>query len=99
MTKSPFINAASAVAYIAIVVLVIQSMSQFDEPEGGALVPMAMLALFVLSTAVMGYIFCLQPLQMYLDGMRKEAVDLFVKTVGFFACFTLVFFVILFLTA
>jgi len=46
------------------------------------------LSLFVLSAAVMGFLFVYQPLQLYLDCHKKEGVDFFFKTVGSFAIIT-----------
>ena len=60
---------------------------------------MALLSLFVLSAAVMGYIFFYQPTQLYLAGKHKEAVNMFLKTVGFFATITLVFLAIVFVSS
>lgn len=65
-------------------------------PDNGVLVGIAMLSLFVLSAAVMGYFFFFQPLQLYLDGEKKQAVNLFIKTVGIFACITALVFSIIF---
>lgn len=47
----------------------------------------------------MGFIFFYQPVQMYLDGEKNAAVNLFLKTVGFFAGITLLLLLVLFLTA
>ncbi|MDB5224948.1 MAG: hypothetical protein JWO43_570 [Candidatus Adlerbacteria bacterium] len=48
-------------------------------------IPIAMLSLFVFSASVMSYIFLYQPLQLFLDGEKKKAVDLFLKTLAAFA--------------
>jgi len=71
MTKNSFYNAILAAGYIALVVTTISTFEGSDGPET-ILVPMAMLSLFVLSAAMMGYIFLLHPVQMYLDGQRKR---------------------------
>ena len=52
------------------------------------LAPMAMLSLLVFSVSLMGYLFFFQPVQMYLDGQKREAVELFTKTLGAFAVIT-----------
>jgi hypothetical protein len=39
----------------------------------------------------MGYLFVLGPLTLYLDGKKKEAVSDFLKTVGTFALWLVVF--------
>lgn len=38
------------------------------------LIPIAVLSLFTLSAAIIGYLFLFQPAQMYLDGKKKEAM-------------------------
>ena len=63
--------------------------------EDTILAPIAMLSLFVLSTAVMGFLFISQPLQMYLDGDKKSALKLFLQTMLVFAIIVLIIFVLL----
>ncbi|MEK7176936.1 MAG: hypothetical protein AAB719_01395 [Patescibacteria group bacterium] len=64
-----------------------------DGREETILMPILMLSLFVLSAAVMGYLFVYEPLRLHLDNQRQEAVSFFLKTVGTFACFVLIFLV------
>jgi hypothetical protein len=66
------------------------------QDEKGIIIPIAMLSLFVLSAAMMGYLFCLTPLQLYLDGHKKEGVNLFVGTLRIFAIITAFIFGVLF---
>src|SRR3989344_7894488 len=88
MTQNPLYNAVLAAGYIVLVALIMNYAHQVNVPEQGILIPVTVLSLFVLSAAVMGFIFLYQPVQMYLDGQKKEAVDLFLKTLGVFACIT-----------
>jgi hypothetical protein len=44
----------------------------------------------------MGYLFLYQPLQLFLDGERRVAVNLFLQTVAVFAGVTVVLLIILF---
>jgi hypothetical protein len=53
------------------------------------IMPIIMLSLLVLSVAVMAYIFGYQPLVLFLDNKKKEAISLFLKTVGIFGGITL----------
>lgn len=55
-----------------------------------------MLFVLTLSVAVMAYIFFYQSILFFIEGKKKEAVDLFAKTVGIFAAFTVVVLVLLF---
>ncbi len=90
MTKNPIYNALAATTYIVLVVLAINGISNIPSLESSLIMPVIFLSLFVLSAAVMGYIFCYQPLRMYLDNKKEEAVKLFLKTIGMFAGITLV---------
>lgn len=94
MFKHPALNAVAAAAYI---VLIVTGMTYFiqapNEPDG-IMAPIAALSLFTLSAAVMGYLFVLQPLQMYLDGKKKEAVTYFTQTIGYFAGITVIILII-----
>ena len=97
MTKNPVVNAFLAAGYIGLVVLGINFIAQggADEPDT-LLIPMAMLSLFVLSAAVMGYLFVYQPFMLYFEDKKQEAVTFFVTTVGVFALITLALFGALF---
>jgi len=89
MSRNPYINALAATAYIVFVVLLITYGPAYvrDKPDT-ILAPMAMLSLLVFSVAFMGYLFFLQPIQMFLEGQKREAVELFTKTLGSFAVIT-----------
>lgn len=88
MTKNPFINALSATLYITIVASVMYYAPKWAGPVDSVVIPVAILSLFVLSAAVMGYLFLSQPIQLYLDGGKKQAVNLFLSTVAVFAAVT-----------
>ena len=90
MTKSPFLNASAATLYIIFVTLIMNFGSQMAPRSQSLLVPIAVVSLFTLSAAVMGYLFCYQHLQLYFEKKKKQAVTLFLQTVAVFAMFTLV---------
>jgi hypothetical protein len=97
MRKS-FVHALAAALYIIILVLSINATSGvIPENSITLLIPMVMLSLLVLSVLVMGYLFLFEPLRLYMENQKGEAVAFFGKTVGFFACFILIFLIILFL--
>lgn len=83
MTKSPFINAFAAAAYIGAIVLFINFIAQPNEPDT-LFAPLAMISLFTLSAAVMGYLFLYQPALLILDGKKQEGSAFFLKTLGTF---------------
>ncbi|PIR64813.1 MAG: hypothetical protein COU63_02245 [Candidatus Pacebacteria bacterium CG10_big_fil_rev_8_21_14_0_10_36_11] len=59
--------------------------------------PIMMLFMLTLSVAVMAFLFFYQPLQLFIEGKKKQAVDFFAKTVGIFAIITAVILALLFL--
>lgn len=93
--KTPLLFALSAAGYIGLIILLIQLFSQVLPKEDTLLIPLVMLSLFVLSAAVMGFLFVFEPLRMYLDGQKQDAVKFFGKTVGYFACCVVVFVILL----
>ena len=100
MTKNPFLNALLATGYITLVAsfMFYVNHNKIGNGHDTIFIPIALISLFTLSAAVMGYIFLSQPLMLYLDGKKKEAVNLFLKTLGTFALFTVLFLTFLFLT-
>ncbi len=89
MTRNPYLNALFAGLYIVFIVLLINYGPTFvrDKPDT-ILAPMAMLSLLVCSVAFMGYTFFFQPVLMYVEGHKREAVELFTKTLATFAVIT-----------
>ncbi|OHA81941.1 MAG: hypothetical protein A2675_02115 [Candidatus Yonathbacteria bacterium RIFCSPHIGHO2_01_FULL_51_10] len=91
MIKSPFISAIFATTYIvAIASFLYYVPKRMVEEVDSVLVPIMMLSLFVLSAAVMGFLFLAKPLELYLAGERVKAFQFFGKTVAVFAAITLV---------
>ena len=96
--KKPFYFAFAAAAYIVLIVVGINTVgSILRDQEETILITMAMLSLFVLSAAIMGFLFLSEPLKLYIDGQKQQAVSFFLKTVGVFASFAAVFLVLLFI--
>lgn len=91
MKPNPFLYAGVAAAYIGLLVLGISSAGSFFGPEESILIPMAMLSLFVLSAAVMGFLFLYQPFTLYFEDRKQEALLFFAKTVLTFTFFGLAF--------
>lgn len=99
MTQDTLYNAVLATGYITLVASIMYYAPRWAGPAESVLVPIAVLSLFVLSAAVMGYIFFYQPVQLYLAGRQKEGINLFLKTVGFFAGITALLLATLFASA
>lgn len=98
MTENPLINALSATLYISVVASGMFFTEKSPEPVYPLLVGIAMLSLFVLSVAVMGYIFFYRPVILIAEGKKVEALHFFLKTTGYFAIITLSIFLVLFIT-
>ena len=97
--KKPFVYALAAAVYIVLIVSVISTITSFmPKDDSGSLIPMMMmLSLFVLSAAVMGFIFLSEPFRLYMEDRKQEGVAFFIRIVGFFACFVVLFLILLFL--
>ncbi len=89
--KTPFAYAGFAALYISGIVSGAMNIVPILGPHDDILMPMAMLSLFVLSVAVMGFLFVSEPLLLCFENKTKEAVSFFLCTVGFFACFAALF--------
>lgn len=97
MSRNPVVNALSASAYIFIVVSVMNFVTQplRNKPDT-FFAPVTVLFVLTLSVSVMAYLFFYQPLLLFIEGKKKEAVNLFVKTVGIFAAVTALVLILLF---
>ena len=94
MKMNPFLSALAAAAYIVAIVFFMQSMQAFSKLEETIFIPMFMLSLFVFSAATMAFLFFYQPFRLYADGHKNEAVVYFLKTLGSFAGFVVLFFAV-----
>lgn len=96
MMLKAILNAFLATLYIVLVALVMNYMTkQMGNKPDTVFGPMAAMALLTLSAAVMGYLFFFQPVQLYLDGKKKEGINLFLRTLGIFATITVIVFAVL----
>lgn len=93
--KKPIINALLAALYIIVIVFGMSTFVDQPDKEASLIAPITMLSLLTLSVAVMGHLFFSQPLMLYLDGQKKEAVNFFLKTVLTFAVIVVIFLALL----
>jgi len=97
MTKNPFINAISASAYIIIGVTVMTFVTKpLQNKPDTFFAPVVFLSLLTLSVVVMAFLFFYQPIMLFIEGKKKDAVNLFIKTVAIFATITAISLVLLF---
>jgi hypothetical protein len=97
MTKNPLINALSATSYIILVVILLNyvQLTQGSKPDS-AFAPVIFLSLLTFSVATMGYLIFYQPVQMLIDGKKREAVRLFGQTLAIFGGITLLISIVVF---
>lgn len=92
-------SALASGIYILAIVGIIYALQSPNTPDT-ILAPIFLLSLLTLSAAVMAFLFFYQPLKLYFDNHRNEALAHFMKTVGYFACIVLVsFFALLYFRA
>lgn len=97
MTKNPLINALSASVYIVLVITVMTFATKpLQNKPDTFFTPIVFLSLLTLSVAVMAFLFFYQPVVLLIDGKKKEAINLFVKTIGIFAVITIILLTLLF---
>jgi hypothetical protein len=96
MTRNPLLNALVAALYIIAVALVLfLTLDNMESLVPEVLIPILVISLFVLSTAVMAYIFLYEPVKLYFEGKNKEGLSLFLKTTGVFGGLVLIFLLVL----
>jgi hypothetical protein len=99
MTKNPYLNALCVGLYIVCIVLLITYGPALVRGKPDTiLAPIALLSILVCSVAFMGYTFFFQPILMYMEGQKREALELFTKTLGTFAAITAIVVLIAFTT-
>ena len=96
MTKNPLLNALTVALYIAGISSIMFFGQRLVNPVDNVLMPITMLSLLTLSAATMAYLFFYQPVIMYLDGQKVDAVKLGLRTMGAFAVITAIFLATLF---
>jgi hypothetical protein len=85
--KKPLINATLAAGYIVLVVLVIDRFTNTPIQEPNTLIPMVMLSLFVLSAAIMSYLFVYEPIRLLIESNKSGALKMFFQTISIFAVY------------
>jgi len=80
-------RATATFLYVALVVVFMSNGSRLFGEKDHALTPVFVLLLFVISATVTAYLILGKPVEMYLDGAKKEAVRFLFATVGWLAAF------------
>lgn len=93
--KQAFLLALGEGIYISLVALLMFTVQKLfgEKPDPVIIAPIAFLLLFVISAAISGALILGKPVMLYLDGKKKEALQLF----GFILLWLVLFLVIAFL--
>jgi len=94
MTKKPIYNALAATIYIVLIIFFIDFISSVEYVSEGLWQSIIALSLLTLSVAVMGYIFFFQPIVLFVEKNKKEAVKYFIHTILYFAIIIILIFLI-----
>jgi hypothetical protein len=93
-------NAVLTTLYIALISSFLfygtQFLGQTGKPDT-ILAPIVMLSLFVFSAAITSFLVFGRPILWYLDGMKKEALQLLAYTLAFFFAITVILLSLIFL--
>lgn len=79
LIQQSFLLALGEAAYIALVALLMFTVQKLfgAKPDPAIIAPIAFLLLFVISASISGALIVGKPLMLYLDGQKKEALQLF----------------------
>lgn len=91
MQWSPVLSAFAAALYIGVVAVFMRFIESIRHDTPDTLIDgMGFLSLFVLSVAVMAFLFFYHPVVLLLENKKKEATVYFLKTLGVFWAITVV---------
>lgn len=91
MKWNPILNAVAASTYIATLVTFMHFIESRRHDTPDTLIDgMGFISLFVLSVAVMAFLFFYQPVTMLIENKKAEAMSYFLKTLGVFGVITVV---------
>lgn len=89
LIKNAALHSFGVLAYVALVATLMNNIGKYlgDKPDT-VFAPMAVLLLFVTSAAITGYLVVGQPIMLFLEGKKSEAVQQFAYNVAFMIFFT-----------
>jgi len=83
-------NSLLVVVYVALVSYFMQNAEKWIGKMDNFWGPFAFLMLFVISAAIVGYLVFGQPVVLYLDGKKKEALSTIGQTIGWLVGVTVI---------
>jgi len=89
LIKSAAINSFGVLVYVALIATLMHFIEKIlgDTPDT-IFAPIAVLLLFVTSAAITGYLVVGQPIMLFLEGKKAEAVKQFAYNIAFMILFT-----------
>jgi hypothetical protein len=90
LIKTSLRNSLGTAVYVVIVALIINNAEKIFGTMKNIIGPIAFLLLFVTSAAITGFLVLGQPIMLYFDNQKREAVKLFIYTVAWLFLFTIV---------
>jgi hypothetical protein len=83
-------NSMATAIYVVIVAMIMNNAERIFGTMKNIIGPVAFLLLFVTSAAITGFLVLGQPIMMYVDNQRRDAIKLFIYTVAWLFAFTVI---------
>jgi len=90
LIRSSLRNSLATSVYVVIVALIIHNAENVFGTMSNIIGPIAFLLLFVTSAAITGFLVLGQPIILYFDNQKSEAVKLFIYTAAWLFVFTVI---------
>ena len=94
LVKRSLLNALGTAAYVVTLVTLVLNGEKLFGTINNSFAPIAFLLVFVTSASITGGLVLGKPILMYLDNQKKEAVQMFMYTVGWLVIETIIFFIV-----
>lgn len=96
LIQQSFLLALGEGIYISLVALIMFTVEKLfgSKPDPVIIAPIALLLLLVISASISGALILGKPAMLYLDGKKKEAVQLFGLTLAWLVLFLIIAFII-----
>jgi hypothetical protein len=83
-------NSLATAIYVVIVAVIMNNAQRIFGTMKSIVGPVAFLLLFVTSAAITGFLVLGQPIMLYVDNQRRDAVRLFIYTIAWLLVFTII---------